>query len=75
MINTVLPHQWMSMRTGRRTKDTREYKWPWLDARSPSAAAATKPSHEPATSADTPFRASHDQDCGCRVRRQPKRGD
>ncbi|MFB7324508.1 hypothetical protein ACFC0E_17150, partial [Streptomyces sp. NPDC056190] len=30
-------------------------------------AAAIKPSHEPATSADTLFRTSHDQNYSCRV--------
>lgn len=33
MINKVLPHQWMRMRTGHGTKGTREYDWAWLDVR------------------------------------------
>ncbi|MEV6012041.1 hypothetical protein AB0M29_35215 [Streptomyces sp. NPDC051976] len=33
MINKVLPHQWMRMRTGHGTKGTREYDWAWLNFR------------------------------------------
>ena len=33
MINKVLPHQWMRMRTGHGTKGTREYDWAWLGVR------------------------------------------
>ncbi|MEV8125369.1 IS701 family transposase [Streptomyces sp. NPDC085944] len=33
MINKVLPHQWMRMRTGHGTKGTREYDWAWLGIR------------------------------------------
>lgn len=33
VINKVLPHRWMRMRTGHGTKGTREYDWAWLDVR------------------------------------------